>query len=428
MISVQDLGKAYHLGENHIRSLREIVNHACNRFFLKAPTPPPAQSNTLPVRSVQTDESSRFWALRDVDFEIPAGQVVGVIGRNGAGKSTLLKILSNIVAPTKGRAELRGRVASLLEVGTGFHPELTGRENVFLNGTILGMTKAEVRRRFDEIVDFAGVDEFIDTPVKRFSSGMTVRLAFAVAAYLESEILIIDEVLAVGDMKFQKKCLGRMQAASSSGRTVLFVSHNMPSVRALTSRSLVFSQGKLIFDGPTGEAIKSYTKENEIVLDSHLSLNEIPRPYGGMTGEIRFESLKVESLQPITEGHKLFVRLGVRFHQPCEDFLFWLTVFRDDESPAGSTFSPPMTIPRTSNESYLFGLSTESLAPGRYHCTVAVAEARSYGHRMYDCLANVLVFEVEPGPSNPEGWAHVWGAIRFPEMQLLETPAPTAAS
>lgn len=205
------------------------------------------------------DVFEEFWALRDIDFEIKRGELVSIIGHNGAGKSTLLKILSRITEPTTGRIEIDGRVTSLLEVGTGFHPELTGRENVFLNGAILGMTRAEVRTRFDEIVAFAGVEKFIDTPVKRYSVGMYARLAFAVAAHLEAEILVIDEVLAVGDAEFQKRCLNRMSEVANSGRTVLFVSHNLAAVTALTKRAIVLRSGRLSYDGPVQEALAHYT-------------------------------------------------------------------------------------------------------------------------------------------------------------------------
>jgi len=199
-----------------------------------------------------------LWALRNVSFQIKHGEVVGFIGRNGAGKSTLLKILTKITPPTRGRAEIRGRVASLLEVGTGFHKELTGRENVYLNGTILGMTKNEVDRKFDEIVEFSGVEKFLDTPVKRYSSGMNVRLAFAVAAHLEPEILIIDEVLAVGDASFQKKCISKMQDVGKQGRTVLFVSHNMPAVKMLCDRAIMLNEGRLMMDGTPHDVVSTY--------------------------------------------------------------------------------------------------------------------------------------------------------------------------
>ena len=207
------------------------------------------------VRLSQTEE---FWALRDVSFQVAPGEVIGIVGRNGAGKSTLLKLLSQITEPTLGRIRLRGRVASLLEVGTGFHPELTGRENIFLNGAILGMSHSEVRQKFDEIVAFAEVEQFLDTPVKRYSSGMYVRLAFAVAAHLEPEILVVDEVLAVGDAQFQKKCLGRMDSVAQSGRTVLFVSHNMASIQRLCSRGLFLRAGTLVEDGPIASVIALY--------------------------------------------------------------------------------------------------------------------------------------------------------------------------
>lgn len=208
---------------------------------------------------VEGDEVEEFWALRDVDFEIKRGEVVSIIGHNGAGKTTLLKILSRILEPTLGRVELNGRIASLLEVGTGFHPELSGRENIFLNGAILGMTRQEVLARFDEIVEFSGVEKFIDTPVKRYSVGMYARLAFSVAAHLETEILFVDEVLAVGDAEFQKRCLDRMSAVASAGRTVLFVSHNLAAVAALTRRGIVLNGGRLIFDGLIESAIAQYS-------------------------------------------------------------------------------------------------------------------------------------------------------------------------
>ena len=204
--------------------------------------------------------SEEFWALKDVDFEIKRGEVVGIIGRNGAGKSTLLKILSRITEPTEGRVTINGRIGSLLEVGTGFHPELTGRENIYLNGAILGMRRAEIRRKFDEIVAFAEIEKFLDTPVKRYSSGMYVRLAFAVAAHLEPEILLVDEVLAVGDAEFQRKSLGKMSDVANGGRTVLFVSHNLAAVRSLCSRAFLFERGKLAFGGDVSAALTSYER------------------------------------------------------------------------------------------------------------------------------------------------------------------------
>jgi lipopolysaccharide transport system ATP-binding protein len=218
------------------------------------------------VRDLKVEE---FWALREINFEIKRGEVVGIIGQNGAGKSTLLKILSRITEPSEGRVEITGRVASLLEVGTGFHPELTGRENIYVNGAILGMTRAEVRRKFDEIVAFADVEKFLDTPVKRYSSGMHVRLAFSVAAHMEPEILIVDEVLAVGDAEFQKKCMGKMKGvAQTEGRSILFVSHNMMAIKHLCRRGIWLHQGKILHTGPIDEVVEAYTSSVQDKLQS----------------------------------------------------------------------------------------------------------------------------------------------------------------
>jgi len=256
-IIVENLSKSYVVGHNtahaeRYTALRDVL--ARNARNLARKTRDMFYGRAI----VQGDEVEEFWALKDVSFEVKRGETLGIIGRNGAGKSTLLKVLSRITEPTKGRITTRGRVASLLEVGTGFHPELTGRENIFLNGAILGMTRAEIRRKFDEIVAFAEVETFLDTPVKRYSSGMYVRLAFAVAAHLEPEILVVDEVLAVGDAQFQKKCLGKMDDVSKEGRTVLFVSHNMAMISNLCRKGLFLNSGKLEFQGQSADAVIKY--------------------------------------------------------------------------------------------------------------------------------------------------------------------------
>lgn len=244
-IRIENLSKRYRLGETHETTLSGQIARTAGRLFGRS-----APASMRP--------SGEFWALKDVSLEIAEGEAVGIVGGNGAGKSTLLKILSRITQPTTGRALVRGRLSSLLEVGTGFHPELTGRENVFLNGTILGMRKQEVARKFDEIVAFAGVEKFIDTPVKRYSSGMYVRLAFAVAAHLEPDVLIVDEVLAVGDAGFQRRCLGKMDEAAKQGRTVLFVSHNMAAIQKLCSRAVWLRSGTLMRSGEPGAVIAEY--------------------------------------------------------------------------------------------------------------------------------------------------------------------------
>ena len=241
----------------------------------------------------QSDKSSDgiVWALRDINLEVKDGEVLGIIGKNGAGKSTLLKILSRVTTPSTGQIRARGRIASLLEVGTGFHPEMTGRENIFMNGSIMGMTKVEIRSKFDEIVDFAGVAKYIDTPVKRYSSGMTVRLGFAIAAHLEPEILVVDEVLAVGDAEFQKKAIGKMQDVSQSGgRTVLFVSHNMNAVRTLCSKGIVLKSGQVIFEGNTDDAINQYINVNTLKTD------DIIKSISYLNHELKINSLTINGV------------------------------------------------------------------------------------------------------------------------------------
>lgn len=261
-IKVEGLGKKYRIGHKKSGDLRESFGNLIQIFKQKT-------NNRSSVAKASEDKD--FWALKDISFEVKQGEAVGIIGRNGAGKSTLLKILSRITKPTTGRFEINGRVSSLLEVGTGFHPELTGRENIYLNGTILGMRRAEIKNKFDEIIAFSGVEEFIDTPVKHYSSGMKVRLAFSVAAHLEPEILIIDEVLAVGDAEFQKKCLGKMEDVAGQGRTVLFVSHNMKAVNSLCSKGIVLDNGKIVSSGIVSNCIQNYLNNYSAIFNSNFS-------------------------------------------------------------------------------------------------------------------------------------------------------------
>ena len=284
-IRIEQLSKRYTLGEINQRSLWKQTR------------------NLLTGRKLSDDEY--FWALRDISFDVREGEVLGILGHNGAGKSTLLKILSQITAPTAGRVRLKGRVASLLEVGTGFHQELTGRDNVFLNGSILGMNRREVQAKFDEIVAFSGVEEFIDTPVKRYSSGMRVRLAFAVAAHLESEILIIDEVLAVGDAAFQQKCLGKVASVADAGRTVLFVSHNTAAVEKLCRTGLVLDHGKVVFQGTQTEALGEYLRK---FAQKNASLRERTDRTGN--GEVRVVGIDFRD----PDGH---VVTAARSRQQC---------------------------------------------------------------------------------------------------------------
>lgn len=280
VIQVEHLSKAYRIGVAEKKS-----DTIAGALWNAVQTPFRNFKNLRNLRSLEREEDSVFWALKDINFEVKQGEVLGIIGHNGAGKSTLLKILSRITEPTEGRVTIQGRVSSLLEVGTGFHPDLTGRENIYMNGTILGMRKREIDAKLDEIIAFSGISKYIDTPVKRYSSGMTVRLAFSVAAHLEPEILIIDEVLAVGDAEFQNKCLGKMDEVAKAGRTVLFVSHNMGAVSLLCSRGLLLQKGCLKFDGDQKLAIEKYLTKKMIVspeLKSNgLVLEEYSIEYSG---------------------------------------------------------------------------------------------------------------------------------------------------
>lgn len=302
IIRVEHLGKKYQIGRQQepYRSLRDVLTQRVRRLFR------PSQGRDRAFEE--------FWALDDVSFSIARGDRVGIIGRNGAGKSTLLKILSRITEPTAGRVALKGRVASLLEVGTGFHPELTGRENIYLNGAILGMSKAEIRRKFDEIVAFAEVERFLDTPVKRYSSGMYVRLAFAVAAHLEPDILVVDEVLAVGDAGFQKKCLGKMKDVGQQGRTVIFVSHQMGTISQLCNRAFLFDRGRIIKGGTPQETIAAYMK-NLVSGESNRFVRRLSQ-IGDMQID-RAETIDDSGVPTSTFGHTEAILLKIQFSVNC---------------------------------------------------------------------------------------------------------------
>jgi len=352
IIVVENLGKCYRIRHQmerqRYKALRDVVADKVKNLFRSG-------------KEKSQNSVEDFWALRNVSFEVKRGEVIGIIGRNGAGKSTLLKILSRITEPSEGRVRIRGRVASLLEVGTGFHPELTGRENIFLNGAILGMSRAEIRRKFDEIVAFAEVEKFLDTPVKRYSSGMYVRLAFAVAAHLEPEILIVDEVLAVGDADFQKKCLGKMESvATKEGRTVLFVSHNMGAVTQLCGRGLLLEQGVMKTSGTTEEVVKVYSRSS-----SSPSTADLDRNFRGpLAGKLHFKSLRIGSgssdhSQMISPSSPLQIEVIIESSVEIPAFRTTMSVFSggvrllsmhdvpDAEAvKAGSRFKAVFTVPK----------------------------------------------------------------------------------
>ncbi len=329
-IKVENLSKAYQLGDFSTGALSKDIHRWWS--LLRGKEDPFLKIGETNDRSIK-GSSDIVWSLKDINFEIKEGEAVGIIGRNGAGKSTLLKVLSRVTSPTKGNIKIAGRIASLLEVGTGFHPELTGKENVFLNGAILGMRKKEIERKFDEIVDFSGVERYIDTPVKRYSSGMYVRLAFAVAAYLESEILIVDEVLAVGDAEFQKKCLGKMSEVSrGEGRTVLFVSHNMGSVIQLCSRAIVLKNGTLVYDQSPEKAVHHYlTKETVVGPAGAFYLNEITGnlPYYLKAVELIDETGAIRDVFSTAEKIRLKVQMVFNDYNPSIEVALNLFSQRD---------------------------------------------------------------------------------------------------
>jgi lipopolysaccharide transport system ATP-binding protein len=330
ILKVESVSKQYRLGQVGTGT----ISHDLNRFWHKIRG---KEDPFLKVGAVnnRSDEAIKdyVWALRDVSFELKQGEVLGVIGKNGAGKSTLLKLLSRITTPTKGNIYINGRMSSLLEVGTGFHPELTGRENVYLNGAILGMTKREINSKLDEIVDFSGCAAYLDTPVKRYSSGMIVRLGFAVAAHLESEILVVDEVLAVGDQEFQNKCIGKMKDVSTSGRTILFVSHNMQSVQNLCQNGILMEQGTSTFYGPIGETITKYLKSGEERNQISMDLSKIKDRKGN--GAIRFEHIEMsvhgEPTNKLTIGDRLKLTIKLRGYDAVR-YKMAIHLYRYDES------------------------------------------------------------------------------------------------
>lgn len=391
IIKVESLGKQYRVGARfqQFATLRDSLSRAVRK----------------PLEVLRANgQSETFWALRDVAFEVAPGEVVGVIGRNGAGKSTLLKILSRITEPTTGRAELYGRVASLLEVGTGFHPELTGRENVFLNGAILGMRKAEIDRKFDEIVAFAEIDKFIDTPVKHYSSGMYVRLAFAVAAHLEPEILIVDEVLAVGDAQFQKRCLGKMNEVAKSGRTVLFVSHNMRAVAQLCGHCIWVDGGQIMSRGLS----------NEVVVD-YLASAQPQKMDGVITKEMHYhdelEELSFTHIQMLDKeanptmvsyfGDPLRFRVDFEVLTPLEQARLGLVINKFDETVvcAVQHTDAALDLLNLQPGSYIAHIQVDvPLIPGPYYVALFAKPHGGYwtsGERSLDFIAHALAFNVE---------------------------------
>lgn len=349
--------------------------------------------------------SDYVWALKDIAFDVKRGEVLGIIGKNGAGKSTLLKILSQVTTPTKGQVKVKGRIASLLEVGTGFNPDLTGRDNVFLNGAILGMSKQEIKDKFDEIIDFSGVERYIDTPVKRYSSGMYVRLAFAVAAHLEPEILIVDEVLAVGDAEFQKKCLGKMKDVSGQGRTVLFVSHNMAAVKTLCTTGVILENGVLTYQGTSDEACSKYLSSSLQKSSEELASRKDRSGNGDVrVSEIYFQDKSGNKMNQLISGD--YAKLVVRFDNHKKETFnkVFLGVIIRNESDIVQTFiasdelGAELEINPAKN-AFEIELNPFLLRGGRYSLsfTISIKQSVATSHNILDRVENALTFEVEKG-------------------------------
>ncbi len=428
IIEVNHLSKEYRLGGSLRRndSFREVLLSKLRHpmKFLKGVSP-------------RKSRDEHFWSLRDVSFDVKEGEVIGIIGRNGAGKSTLLKILSRITDPTEGQVMLRGRLASLLEVGTGFHPELTGRENIFLNGAILGMRKTEIKARFDEIVAFSEIEKFLDTPVKHYSSGMYVRLAFAVAAHLNPEVLIVDEVLAVGDMAFQKKCLGKMSEVSRGGRTVLFVSHNMAAVESLCQRGIVLEQGQLVFDGSSKEAVEFYLHlaqgESGGPQGHVVDLSQVPRrsrlSSGCLLSKLEFLT---QGDQPLSAGLPLGDRLKIRVHfplqNPTESFdvgIGFNNIYGQRVFTAHSWFEPNRDHgERVGPQVFVCDVPSFTLIPGEYTIRVWLDIGRAEAD-LVDDAARITVLPTDFYGTGKVPWN---GAVALKHDWYLEEPGQAGES
>jgi lipopolysaccharide transport system ATP-binding protein len=398
-IQVDRLSKLYQLGSARSGSLRESLGNKFSRG--------------------QNGQKAEFWALKDVSFQVKAGEALGIIGRNGAGKSTLLKIFSRITQPTRGRIEINGRLSSLLEVGTGFHPELTGRENIFLNGTILGMKRGEVKAKFDEIVAFSGVEKFIDTPVKRYSSGMYVRLAFSVAAHLEPEILIIDEVLAVGDSVFQKKCIDKMTDVCRDGRTILFVSHNFSAVKALCTHALLLQEGRLLFEGGVEETLDRYNNE-VIQVGQSIDLAGVTRK--GYAHELIFDRVTFSQM-PVPFGEPIQVKVQLKATGKTSSFEaldFGLNItdkYHNCIIHCSNRFIHA-NFDHTSDEQTYFFEIENNMKPGIYNVTLFL-RAKDI---IQDFLIDVLSIEIAEGnPYNYNDTKLIHGSV-LPRFSIQQLP------
>ena len=371
----------------------------------------------------QANQKEDFWALNGVNFEVKQGEKVGIIGKNGAGKSTLLKVISRITEPTDGKIEFYGKISSMLEVGTGFNRELTGRENIYLNGALLGMTRAEIDAKFDDILEFSEVGKFIDTPVKRYSSGMFVRLAFAVASHLEPDILLVDEVLAVGDTRFQKKCIQKMRSIADSGKTILFVSHQMNTIRQLCDRVIVLKEGKVIYDGEVEGGIRLYNSEAYMEKRNHYEYKDLARMPGYNLDKAEILSLDIlhnesciyEADEPIDFKLKLKTKVP-----DIGDLSFRMLIWQADETPIETAFTKTFANINDVGEYEVEAtIRNHNLAPGLYKLTLILSGGNSSSNsENLDYIYPAFVFEVLNADGTSRTWSRSWGWVHFDDVDL----------
>ena len=417
MIRVDHVSKKYRLGQIGGTTLRAELQRLGARIRHK-------EDPTRRIGAHVYKKGETFLALDDVSFDVQKGERIGIIGRNGAGKSTLLKLISRVTAPTDGMIGLNGRVASMLEVGTGFHGELTGRENIYMNGAILGMSRKEIDAKIEDIIDFSECRQFIDTPVKRYSSGMYVKLAFSVAAHLDSEIMIMDEVLAVGDMEFQKKCLSKMNDVSQAqGRTILYVSHNMNTIRQLCTRCIVLDHGKLVFDGETEEAIARYMELGGASFEKEIDLNAASRRRG-TPKKVHFTRAEIHRENNIYSSEEsLDLTYTLDADADYDDIRLMMILFALDGTRIGKTESETFSVRRGINEIPV-SVPLEGLADGQYYFEIGILQrSRSFGREMLDCIPNVLPVNISNlevfGFRGDRWWSNYWGHIMLSPIRLL---------
>ena len=420
VIEIVNLKKQYRLGTIGAQTLRADLQSWWARKRGK-------EDPNLKIGEESHDRNESFWALDGINLQVKKGETLGIIGSNGAGKSTLLKILSRVTSPTEGEIRVKGRISSMLEVGTGFHRELTGRENIYLNGAILGMSKAEIDKKMEYIIDFSECRQFIDTPVKRYSSGMYVKLAFAVSAFLDSEILVMDEVLAVGDMKFQEKCLGKMgNVAEKEGKTVLYVSHNMNTIRQLCSRCIVLNHGKVIFDGDVQKAIEIYMGRDDHELPSYYDFEDTKRPSLDHGKKIFIHNFEFcdKKVPVYTTSEKIKFKIEWTANENIPNMQLYFAINYADSTVVGMTQSEIFAdaVAGEKRTDY-FEFDASNLVEGRYYFDVDIFSMNEYGAGMsYDHPVKSVFFEIEQDKNMRSlNWTRkYWGSVRLNEMKVIK--------